>query len=256
MYVDKVLSDIAAVQTLSRLNRAAPQKNDTFILDFANSVDDIREAFSRYYKTTILSAETDPNKLNDLINTLSGLQVYAEAQVHQLVELYLTDAPRDQLDPILDTCAENYNGLEVEEQILFKSSAKTFVRTYNFLAAILPYGSVEWEMLSIFLTLLIPKLPSPRGDDLSEGILETVDLESYRAEAQTMVSIALEDSDAEIDPIPVKTDVGIPVPEMDYLTSILATFHDLFGNIEWTDEDKVRRQIAELPNIVNQDEAY
>jgi len=256
MYVDKVLSDIAAVQTLSRLNRAAPQKNDTFILDFTNSVDDIREAFSRYYKTTILSAETDPNKLNDLINTLSWLQVYTESQVSQLVELYLTNAPRDQLDPILDDCTENYNELEVEEQILFKSSAKTFVRTYNFLAAILPYGSVEWEMLSIFLTLLIPKLPSPRDDDLSEGILETVDLESYRAEAQTMMSIALEDNDAEIDPIPVKTDVGIPVPEMDYLTSILATFHDLFGNIEWTDEDKVRRQIAELPNIVNQDEAY
>lgn len=256
MYVDKVLSDIAAVQTLSRLNRAAPQKNDTFILDFANSVDDIRDAFSRYYKTTILSSETDPNKLNDLINTLSGLQVYTDAQVRQLVEQYLADAPRDQLDPILDACVESYNGLEVEEQILFKSSAKTFVRTYNFLAAILPYGSVEWEMLSIFLTLLVPKLPSPRGDDLSEGILETVDLESYRAEAQKMLSIALEDSDAEIDPIPVKTDVGIPVPEMDYLTSILANFHDLFGNIEWTDEDKVRRQIAELPNIVNQDEAY
>ena len=101
-------------------------------------------------------------------------------------------------------------------------------------------------MLSIFLTLLIPKLPSPRGDDLSEGILETVDLDSYRAEAQAMVSIQLDDSDAEIDPIPVGTDVGITVPEMDHLSAILATFHDLFGNIEWTDEDKIRRQIAEL----------
>ena len=256
MYVDKILSDISAVQTLSRLNRAAPQKNDTFILDFANDVDDIRESFSRYYKTTILSAETDPNKLNDLINTLLGLQVYTEAQIRNLVELYLADAPREQLDPILDDCSNNYNELEVEEQILFKSSAKTFVRTYNFLAAILPYGSVEWEMLSIFLTLLISKLPSPQGEDFSEGILETIDLESYRAEAQTMVSIALEDSDSEIDPIPVQTDVGIPVPEMDHLTSILANFHDLFGNIEWTDRDKVQRQIAELPGIVNQDEAY
>jgi type I restriction enzyme R subunit len=256
MYVDKVLSDITAVQTLSRLNRAAPQKNDTFILDFVNHVEDIQEAFSHYYKTTILSAETDPNKLNDLINILYGLQVYNDMQVRQIVELYLAATPRDRLDPILDSCAENYLGLEIEEQISFKSSAKTFVRTYNFLAAILPYGSVEWEMLSIFLTLLIPKLLPPQGDDLSEGILETVDLESYRAEAQTMVSIALEDSDAEIDPIPVKIDTGIPEPEMDRLTSILATFHDLFGNIEWTDTDKVQRQIAELPNIVNQDEAY
>jgi type I restriction enzyme R subunit len=256
MYVDKVLTDISAVQTLSRLNRAIPLKNDTFILDFANRVENIQEAFSRYYRTTILSAETDPNKLNDLICTLLNLQVYTEAQVRQVVELYLSNASRDQLDPALDVCAEAYNGLETEEQILFKSSAKAFVRTYNFLAAILPFGSVEWEMLSIFLTLLIPKLPSPQGDDFSEGILETVDLESYRAEAQTMISISLHDEDAEIGPIPVKTDVGIPVPEMDPLTHILATFHDLFGNIEWTDEDKVRRQIAELPEIVIRDEAY
>jgi type I restriction enzyme R subunit len=256
MYVDKVLTDIAAVQTLSRLNRAAPQKNDTFILDFANNLDDIREAFSRYYKTTILSAETDPNKLNDLISTLSSLQVYTDDQIRELVDLYLSGAERDKLDPILDVCTENYRGLEVEEQIAFKSSAKIFVRTYNFLAAILPYGSVEWEMLSIFLTLLVPKLPSPQGDDLSEGILETVDLDSYRAEAQKMVSIALEDEDSEIDPIPVATDIGISVPEMDHLSSILAQFHDLFGNIEWTDADRVRRQIAELPDIVSKDTAY
>lgn len=256
MYVDKVLTDIAAVQTLSRLNRAAPQKNDTFILDFANDAEVMRDAFSRYYKTTILSSETDPNKLNDLITTLTDMQVYTSEQVHELVELYLGGAERDRLDPILDACTQEYRALEVEDQITFKSSAKTFVRTYNFLSAILPYGSVEWEILSIFLTLLIPKLPSPQGDDLSDGILETVDLDSYRAEAQTMMSIALDDSDAEIDPIPVGTDVGIAVPELDHLSAILAQFHDLFGNIEWTDEDKVRRQIAGLPDIVAQDTAY
>ena len=256
MYVDKVLTDIAAVQTLSRLNRAAPQKNDTFILDFANSMENIRDAFSRYYKTTILSAETDPNKLNDLLAALTDMQIYTPEQVRGLVDLYLGGAERDRLDPILDACTEEYRELEVEDQITFKSSAKMFVRTYNFLSAILPYGSVEWESLSIFLTLLITKLPSPRGDDLSEGILETVDLDSYRAEAQTMISIALEDHDTEIDPIPVSTDVGIAVPEMDTLTAILALFHDLFGNIEWTDEDKIRRQIAELPDIVAKDTAY
>ncbi len=184
------------------------------------------------------------------------MQVYTNEQVHDLVELYLGGADRDRLDPILNACTQEYLDLEVEDQINFKSSAKAFVRTYNFLSAILPYGSVEWEMLSIFLTLLIPKLPSPRGDDLSEGILETVDLDSYRAEAQAMVSIQLDDSDTEIDPIPVGTDVGITVPEMDHLSAILATFHDLFGNIEWTDEDKIRRQIAELPDIVSKDIAY
>jgi type I restriction enzyme R subunit len=101
MYVDKILTDIKAVQTLSRLNRAAPGKLDTFILDFANEAGVIQEAFSRYYRTTILSGETDPNKLYDLINAMETHQAYTQFHVHSFVELYLNDAPRDKLDPIL-----------------------------------------------------------------------------------------------------------------------------------------------------------
>jgi len=257
MYVDKKLADIKAVQTLSRLNRCYNGKNDTFILDFANNPEDIKKAFERYYKTTILSGETDANKLNDLIDEMEPLQVYTKQQVDTFVDLYLNNAEREKLDPILDTCVENYKELEIEEQILFKSSAKTFVRTYNFLSAILPYGSVDWEKLSIFLNLLVNKLPRPNnGEDLTEGILESVDLESYRVVAQETMSISLADENAEIDPIPVSTDVGIPVPEMDTLTHILETFHDIWGDCDWTDEDRIRRQVADLPDIVSRDEAY
>src|SRR5438552_3374697 len=92
MYVDKVLSGIKAVQTLSRLNRAHPQKHDVFVLDFMNDADRIREAFADYYRTTILSEETDPDKLHDLKAGLDGYQVYASVQVDQLVELYLGGA--------------------------------------------------------------------------------------------------------------------------------------------------------------------
>ena len=104
MYVDKILSGIKAVQTLSRLNRAHPQKHDVFVLDFMNDVDTIKEAFADYYRTTILSEETDPNKLHDLKTALDGYQVYAAAQIDQLVALYLGGADRDKLDPILDAC--------------------------------------------------------------------------------------------------------------------------------------------------------
>ena len=256
MYVDKGLSDIKAVQTLSRLNRSRSDKKDTFILDFVNDPEVIKKAFERYYKTTMLSGQTDPNKLNDLIDSMEPLQVYTKEQIDSFVELYLGNSPRDKLDPILDACVENYKALEIEDQIEFKSCAKTFVRTYNFLTAILPYGSVEWEKLSIFLNLLVPKLPSPQGDDLTESILEFVDLESYRAVARETMSIALADEDAEIDPIPVSSDVGIHVPDLDVLSKILQTFHDMWGDIDWTDEDKVKKQVAELPEIVKKDEAY
>ena len=256
MYVDKGLSDIKAVQTLSRLNRCHPDKKDTFILDFVNDSGIIKQAFDRYYKTTILSGETDVNKLNDLIDTMESIQVYTEDEVNKFVELYLSNAERDELDPILDHCVEIYKGLAIEEQIEFKSCAKSFTRTYNFLAAILPYGSVQWEKLAIFLNLLLPKLPSPEGEDYTEGLLEDVDLESYRVEAKDTMRIQLENENAEINPIPVGTDVGISVPELDTLSNILKEFHDLFGNIDWTDEDKVKKQIAELPEIVSKDEKY
>lgn len=123
MYVDKVLYDIKAVQTLSRLNRCHPQKHDTFVLDFANSPDMIEKSFSRYYRTTLLSGETDPNKLYDLIATMEEYQVYSEENVEQLVDLYLNGAERDKLDPILDACAVVYKELDTDDQIKFKSSA-------------------------------------------------------------------------------------------------------------------------------------
>ena len=167
----------------------------------------------------------------------------------------MNNADRTEIDSIIDKCVERYKELEFEEQIDFKSSAKTFVRTYNFLSAILPYGSMEWEKLSIFLSFLISKLPKPDDGNIDE-ITEDVELESYRLIAQDTISIKLEDEDSEIDAVPVKTDVGIPVPELDTLSNIIATFHDIWGNCEWTDEDRIKKQIADLPDIVAQDEFY
>ncbi len=122
MYVDKALSGIKAVQTLSRLNRAHPQKHDTFVLDFSNDVDSIELAFADYYRTTILSKETDPNKLHDLKATLDGYQVYDPAQVQNLVTLYLGGADRDKIDPILDACVAVYVGNLDEEAISHRGS--------------------------------------------------------------------------------------------------------------------------------------
>lgn len=256
MYVDKILTDIKAVQTLSRLNRAHPQKLDTFVLDFANEADDIREGFSRYYRTTILSGETDPNKLYDLIAIMEAHEVYTQHHIDSFVELYLSGAERDKLDPILDVCANLYKGLDENAQIEFKASAKGFVRTYGFLGAILPYGNPEWEKLSIFMNLLLPKLPSPAEEDLSQGILDAIDLDSYRAEAKAQMAIQLEDSDAEVEPVPTGGIGGKGEPEFDLLSSILTMFNDLFGNIDWKDVDNIKRQVAQIPAMVSKDQTY
>jgi len=252
------LSDIKAVQTLSRLNRAHPQKHDVFVLDFQNDTDTIQRAFERYYRTTILSDETDPNKLNDLKDTLDASEVYRQADIEQLVALYLGGADRDKLDPILDACVATYKDqLGEDDQVDFKGKAKTFVRTYGFLAAILPYTNASWEKLSIFLNFLIPKLPAPKEEDLSRGILETIDMDSYRIEKRAAQAIQLADAEAEIDPVPTGGGGRRPEPEFDRLSNILKTFNDQFGNITWEDTDRVRQLITEeIPQKVAADAAY
>jgi type I restriction enzyme R subunit len=258
MYVDKPLSGIRAVQTLSRLNRAHPLKHDVFVLDFMNDADTIEAAFADYYRTTILSEETDPNKLHDLKASLDGYQVYGLAQIEQLVELYLGGADRDQLDPFLDACVAVYKEqLDEDGQVEFKGKAKAFLRTYGFLATILPYTNADWEKLSIFLNFLVPKLPAPKEEDLSKGILETIDMDSYRVEKKAAMKIQLPDQNAEIEPVPTSGGGRKPEPELDRLSNIIKAFNDQFGNIPWTDSDRVHRLITEeIPAKVAADTAY
>lgn len=245
MYVDKPLSGIKAVQTLSRLNRAHPQKHDCFVLDFQNNSAAITFAFQDYYRTTLLADETDPNKLHDLKNALDNAQVYATVDVDTIVERFLASADRDKLDPILDVCVATYvQTLDENEQVEFKGKAKAFCRTYAFLSSIIPYSNLSWEKLSIFLTLLTPKLPAPKEEDLAIGILESIDMDSYRVEKKAVMQIALADQDGEIAPIPTDGSGYIPEPDLDRLSNILKTFNEQFGT-NFTDTDRISKRIRE-----------
>jgi type I restriction enzyme R subunit len=245
MYVDKPLSGIKAVQTLSRLNRAHPQKHDCFVLDFQNNSEGITLAFQDYYRTTLLAEETDPNKLHDLKSALDDAQVYAPDQVRQLVELFLAGADRDKLDPILDVCVAVYvERLDEDGQVDFKGKAKVFCRTYAFLSSVIPYSNAEWEKLSIFLDLLTPKLPAPKEEDLSKGILEAIDMDSYRVEKKAAMKIALADQNAEIEAVPTDSGGRRPEPELDRLSNILKTFNEQFATL-FTDSDRVAQRIRD-----------
>ncbi|WP_454258629.1 type I restriction endonuclease subunit R [Pseudoxanthomonas mexicana] len=258
MYVDKPLAGVLAVQTLSRLNRAHPQKADTFVLDFADNAEAVKAAFQDYYRATIQDGVTDPNKLHDIKAELDAQQVYSVSQVDDLVALYLSGADRENLDPILDLCVAEYvSKLGEDDQVKFKGKAKAFVRSYGFLSAILPYGHPAWEKLSIFLNFLIPKLPAPKEEDLSKGVLEAIDMDSYRAQALAAMKMALDDTDAFVEPPPPGGGGGSGEPDLDRLSNVIKQFNDLFGNIEWHDADKIRRVIAEeIPARVAQDKAY
>jgi len=184
--------------------------------------------------------------------------VYAPVQINQLVALYLGGADRDKLDPILDASVAVYKEqLDEDGQVDFNGKAKAFLRAYGFLSSILPYTNAEWEKLSIFLNFLVPKLPAPKEEDLSKGILEAIDMDSYRVEKKAAMKIQLPDENAEIEPVPMTGGGHKAEPELDRLSNILKTFNDQFGNIHWTDADRVHKLITEdIPNRVAADSAY
>jgi type I restriction enzyme R subunit len=245
MYVDKPLSGIKAVQTLSRLNRAHPKKHDCFLLDFQNNSEGVMLAFQDYYRTTLLAEETDPNKLHDLKAALDNAQVYSPEQVLDVVAKFLAGADRAELDTVLDVCVAVYvERLDEDGQVDFKGKAKAFCRTYSFLSSVIAYSNAEWEKLSIFLDLLTPKLPAPKEEDLAKGILDAIDMDSYRVEKQAALKIALADQDAEIGPVPTDGGGRKPEPEMDRLSNILKAFNDQFGTL-FEDTDRIARRIRD-----------
>lgn len=240
MYVDKQLSSVAAVQTLSRLNRAKkPEKTDTFVLDFFNKVEEIQFAFKDFYTTTILSEQTDINKLNDLEDRLSAHQVYSEEEVEQYFTLYYNAASRNETDPIINRAVAYFDReLIKDDKVAFKSDAKTFVRTYNYLAKIMEITNPYWEMLWLFLKYLTPKL-TIEGEEDEENILEAIDMDSYRVSRQQTTSVVLEDDPAYISPVPISEGGGLGEKSFDTLENILNEFNKRHGVNDWSDKDKV-----------------
>jgi len=258
MYVDKTLTGSRAVQTLSRLNRAYPKKYDTFVLDFVNDSDSIMEAFSPYYRTTLLSDASDPNQLHDLKADLDSLQVYSWKNVEELASHYVKGHGREQLDIILDACAVNYREhLDKEKKIKFKNRAKAFLRLYNYLSSIVEYKVISWEELSIFLNFLLPKLPPVLEEDLSKGILETIGMESYRAEVKAQMAIDLPDENGNLKGFTVSLGDSKREPKLESLSEIVKEFNELFGKIDWKDPDRIQKMITcEIPQKVASNKAY
>lgn len=205
MYADKKLQGVLAVQALSRLNRCNWKlgKTDTFVLDFYNTVDDIKAAFDPFYTATTLSEPTDVNVLHDLKDVLDNFGIYDWPEVTSFNEKFFTSAEAEELHPIIDAVVARFDAdLDDEQRIDFKIKAKQFVKIYAQVAAIIPFNNVNWEMLHWFLKFLIPKLKvkDPDQDKLDE-LLNSVDLSTYGLERSRLeTKIGLDASETEQEP--------------------------------------------------------
>ena len=200
MYVDKKLGGVNAVQTLSRLNRTHPGKDETAVLDFANEADHIREAFEPYYETTILSEATDPNLLYDLQGELLGFHVYTEAEVDAFARVYFgSDATQDQLYAALADPVGRFRDLEPDARSEFRGGLRKYTRLYSFLAQILTFKDADLEKLHVFARYLRQLLPAD-GNELPREVQQKIDMESYRIQQTGQGGIRLPRGSGTIDP--------------------------------------------------------
>ena len=249
MYVDKPLSGLQAVQTLSRLNRTCPGKFDTMVLDFANDADTIEKSFQTYYKTTLLAKETDPNRLNDLLSDIEEFHLYEDDEVEQLALLYWGEnKDRAPIDGLLDTMRLRFVNINDEDrQAQCKGAMKAFVRTYEFLSTILPMSSLEWEKKGLLCHLLLPKLPMLKQEDLTRGLLAAVDFDQYRLVKREERNIQLQNNTTELPPVPTTPTGGtIKEPEMLTVSELTKEFNTLFDEQHFSNPERTRQRIEEM----------
>lgn len=257
MYVDKPLSGLQAVQTLSRLNRTCPGKLDTMVLDFANDADTIEKSFQTYYKTTLLAKETDPNRLNDLLSDIEEFHLYNDEEVEQLALLYWGEnQDRAPIDGLLDTFRQRFVDINDEDrQAQCKGAMKAFVRTYEFLSTILPMSSLEWEKKGLLCHLLLPKLPMLKQEDLTRGLLAAVDFDQYRLVKREERNIQLQNNTTELPPVPTTSACGIvKEPEKVTVSELTKEFNTLFDEQGFTNPERTRQRIEEMKQRVAADD--
>ena len=225
MYIDKPLNGVRAVQTLSRLNRKYPGKQDTFILDFVNKPEDISKSFSRYYTNIILSGKTDPGKLEKLIDSLEQYNIFCDNDVKKISDMFIN---HEQVNYQLNLIKENFDKLDTITQKKFISESKSYLKQYHYIGAILTHPREYWERLSIFLTLLLNQL---KFDDKTEqqNFSDLAELENYRISAQKMLNITLKDDDSEIKPVNISANMSPENHEIKTLDELINDFNKHYG---------------------------
>jgi type I restriction enzyme R subunit len=244
MYVDKRLDSVQAVQTLSRLNRMAPGKEETFILDFVNDPQEIHDAFKPYYDTTLLAETSDPQQLEILKHDLDQAQVYHWSEVEAFAKIFYKPANQQaasdhaELEKYLQPATDRFKAIEdPEDQKSFRDKLGGFVRLYAFLGQIIPYGDPDLEMLFSFGKLLVRKLHI--GDETERlDLQDDVSLQYYRLQRISSGAIDLSSGEAATVKSPTDVGSGKATDEKAPLSAVITVLNDRFGT-DFTEEDRL-----------------
>ena len=252
MYVDKKLGGVACVQTLSRLNRTTAGKDETFVLDFENSAEDIEKGFQPFYDRVSLSEETDPNQLYNIRTDLEKFGIHEPTNVEAFAQLWFAKKPAlPQMHAVVDPVAEKWKTQDEEDQVDYKSKARDFVKLYAFISHLVPLRDTGLEKLAVFLRFLLPKLPAKKGESPLE-LLGMADLEKLAIRKNDNKDIGLKRGETKVDPLNYGGGATLTEEERQALSQIIEDLNSRFNTSFTEDEVMV---IKQLEKKISEDEA-
>ncbi|EAJ8474160.1 type I restriction endonuclease subunit R [Campylobacter upsaliensis] len=254
MYVDKRLEGISAVQTLSRLNRICQNKEDTCVLDFVNTHEEIGKSFSTFYGQTYLKEPTNIDNIYTLKSELFDYGIYTQDELNSFIEAIRKEQDENKIHSKLDNMIKEYNAKSDDEKTEFYTKAKVYLREYSFLAQILPFNDIELEKLSILLKMLIAKIVPPRTEDLAKGILNNVDLNSIRIILESKKDISLS-SNGELSPAGAD-DSSKKEVELERLSNIVREFNTKFGSVDFGTNEKIAKELMDLKDDIAKEQTF
>ncbi|EOU3277721.1 type I restriction endonuclease subunit R [Campylobacter upsaliensis] len=254
MYVDKRLEGISAVQTLSRLNRICKNKEDTCVLDFVNTHEEIGKSFSAFYGQTYLKEPTNIDNIYTLKSELFDYGIYTQDELNSFIEAIRKEQDENKIHSKLDNMIKEYNAKNDDEKTKFYTKAKVYLREYAFLAQILPFNDIELEKLSILLKMLIAKIVPPRTEDLAKGILNNVDLNSIRIILESKKDISLS-SNGELSPAGADGSSKKEV-ELERLSNIVREFNTKFGSVDFGTNEKIAKELMDLKDDIAKEQTF
>ncbi|EAI6696441.1 type I restriction endonuclease subunit R [Campylobacter upsaliensis] len=254
MYVDKRLEGISAVQTLSRLNRICQNKEDTCVLDFVNTHEEIGKSFSTFYGQTYLKEPTNIDNIYTLKSELFDYGIYTQDELNSFIEAIRKEQDENKIHSKLDNMIKEYNAKSDDEKTEFYTKAKVYLREYAFLAQILPFNDIELEKLSILLKMLIAKIVPPRTEDLAKGILNNVDLNSIRIILESKKDISLSNN-GELSPAEAD-DSSKKEVELERLSNIVREFNTKFGSVDFGTNEKIAKELMDLKDDIAKEQTF
>ena len=248
MFIDKPLQGVQCVQTLSRLNRKMKGKTNTFILDFVNRTENVKLSFQDFYQTTILSEDSDPNSIYDLLDKIRDHRLFTSDEIEEWSEIYVKEDRDDsKLQPILNDVIERWRMLEEDDdKELSKSQIRSYCKLFSYLSMINEFNNIELYRHYLFFEYLKKKFPLDGVEKVD--VSDLVDLESLDLVIKDKDSISLEDENAILDPYNPGDGKVNDIEEYQLLSEILQDINEFFGNVPEGTEESSKKLIEDLVN--------